>query len=343
MQFVFSTNNAYVPYLYVCLNSFRDCISKEDNFRINILYSDISQENKSVLKRLEDTNFHIHFKNVNEYVDVSDPLFHTNNHFSVETYFRFFLPEMFKDEEKIVYIDCDTLILKNPKELFGISLGDNYIGATRELEIVREIQTEGKKAKHYMTDVLGLKNPYDYIQAGCLVMNLKKMREDDIPSKLLQTLEKIKTPKYVDQDIFNIVCEGKITFLEQNWNYAWYLPLVDAEYEEHLGSPYNERYQKARQNPYIIHFAGREFKPESYPKQPEAQLFLKYALNSPFEVFFRQNLIKKEKEREKILLKKEKQLSKSRFLSRITFGKMREKYIKKTKKIEKRIENLKKL
>ncbi|MBO7332305.1 MAG: hypothetical protein J6U64_01405, partial [Alphaproteobacteria bacterium] len=108
-------------------------------------------------------------------------------------------------------------------------------------------------------------------------------------------------------------------------------------------SPYNERYEKARQNPYIIHFAGREFKPESYPKQPEAQLFLKYALNSPFEGFFRQNLIKKEKERYKILCKKEKQLLKFRFFSKITFGSLRKNYIKKIEKIEKRIENLKKL
>lgn len=343
MQFVFSSNNSYVPYLYVCLNSFRDCISDKDDYQINILYTDISEENKKVLQKLETSDFHIHFKNVKEYVDGFKDIFHINSHFSVETYFRFFLPEIFKEEEKIVYVDCDTLILKNPKELFDKILGDNYIGAARELEIVREIQTNGRKVKQYMTEVLGLKNPLDYIQAGCLIMNLKKMREDDVLSKLLQTLEKIKTPKYVDQDIFNIVCEEKVVFLEQNWNYAWYLPLVDSEYYEHLGEPYNEMYQNARKNPYIIHFAGREFKPESYPKQPEAQLFLKYALNSPFEEFFRRKMAEKENERKEILHEKEKRLAKYRFLSRITFGKMRKKYLEKVEKVEKRIENLKKL
>ena len=191
------------------------------------------------------------------------------------------MPQIFPNLDKVLYLDADTLIMRDISPLFEINIEENYLGVTHDCEIVRMSNLDDTEYSDYFTKTLGVKIE-NYFQAGVMLVNLTQMRQDSITEKLLSALIKIGTPKFVDQDILNMVCQNKVKFIPQNWDYTWHLSFWDNKYLEHIGDPLNKEYEKARLNPYIIHFTGNHTKPTDFPNVPEAQKFWEYAKNSPY-------------------------------------------------------------
>lgn len=61
--------------------------------------------------------------------------FHIKDHFSESTYYRFLIPKLFKEYKKLIYIDADTIALKDLKEFYAIDLDDKFLGVVRDTEI----------------------------------------------------------------------------------------------------------------------------------------------------------------------------------------------------------------
>lgn len=281
LTIIFSINNAYAPYLYICLKSLLAHIKPCDKYKAYILYTELSDRHQKNLLKLQNDNLKIEFSNVESVVNNHKDNFSLNAHFTIETYYRFFLPQIFPNLDKVLYLDADTMIMKDISPLFNIDINGYYLGVTHDCEIVRASNFIGTKYSNYFIKTLNV-DPTNYFQAGVMLVNLKKMREDNITDKLLDALERIGTPKFVDQDILNTVCRDKVLFIPQNWNYTWHLPFIDELYQKHILSPLNKEYEKARLNPYIIHFTGNHTKPTDFPNVPEAQKFWEYAKNSPY-------------------------------------------------------------
>jgi lipopolysaccharide biosynthesis glycosyltransferase len=166
------------------------------------------------------------------------------------------------------------------------------------------------------------------------------MREDDITDKLLARLKKIGSPKFVDQDILNIVCQHKVKFIPQNWDYTWHLQFLDKDYLHHIGGKLALEYQEAQTNPYIVHFTGHHMKPIDYPGQKYARIFLEYIKQTPYEQYFEKcvqttvrNLLKQ--------VKKEKtKLLKYKTLSKITCGKLQKQFLRRQTKHQQKINEI---
>ena len=264
--------------------------------------------------------------------------FLTTLHFTPETYYRFFLPQIFPNLDKVLYLDADTLVMKDIAELFKINIGDNYIGATHDCEIIR-MNNKDHTYTDYFKNKLKVKVE-NYFQAGVMLLNLSKMSKDNITDKLLDALKRIGSPKFVDQDILNIVCQGKVKFIPQNWDYTWHLPLVDKNYLDNLPQTFRKDYENARKFPYIVHFTGNETKPTDYPNLPEAKLFFEYAQKSPYYSQIKNKLeISNNKKLKRISILQRK-IKKYRLLNMITFGILRKKY---NKKITVRINEIEKI
>ncbi len=69
-----------------------------------------------------------------------------------------------------------------------------------------------------MVHTLKVKDMTRYFNSGIMLMNLKVMREENIESDLMRTLFSIPQSWYVDQDILNAVCCGRVKFFDLNWN-----------------------------------------------------------------------------------------------------------------------------
>ncbi len=90
--------------------------------------------------------------------------------------------------------------------------------------------------------------------------------------------------RMLDQDVLNMVFQGKVKVLSQNWNV-----LMNWKYGGHSridivkNVPFSlwEAYQNARKQPYIIHYAGA-WKPWNTPSCDYAEEFWDCARKTPF-------------------------------------------------------------
>ncbi len=339
INIIFSINDSYAPYLYVCLKSLLAHVKSCDKYKAYILYTELSECHQKNLLNLQTDNLKIEFINVESIVNNHKDNFSLNAHFTIETYYRFFLPQIFPNLDKVLYLDADTMIMKDISPLFNIDINGYYLGVTHDCEIVRASNFIGTKYSNYFIKTLNV-DLSNYFQAGVMLVNLKKMREDNITDKLLDALERIGSPKFVDQDILNIVCQSKVKFIPQNWDYTWHLPLVDKNYLDNLPQTFREDYENARKFPYIVHFTGNETKPTDYPNLPEAKLFFEYAQKSPYYSQIKNKLeISNNKKLKRISILQRK-IKKYRLLNMITFGILRKKY---NKKITVRINEIEKI
>ena len=207
----FTTDDAYVPMLMVALNSIKKYSNINNYYNINVVYSKLSESSKQKLMKFNDNNFKIKF------VDISTKLsrdikFHVRDYYSITTYFRLFLPNMFKEIDKALYLDCDIVVKTDIANLFNIDIRDNLVGAVPD-EAINKVYEFLK----YANDYLGI-NAQDYFNAGILIMNFKALREFNFEEKFISLLNQIKFTVAQDQDYLNVICKDRVKYLDLSWN-----------------------------------------------------------------------------------------------------------------------------
>ena len=122
------------------------------------------------------------------------------------SYYKLSIANLLPNLDKVVYVDVDTVIRQDLSEMFDIDISDYYVGGV--LGLYHYFQ-----ARHLMKN-LNIPTMNDYINAGVMVMNLKKIRDDKMDKKL-KSFVGILTD---DQDIINKVFYGKIKLIHPKWN-----------------------------------------------------------------------------------------------------------------------------
>ena len=175
----------------------------DDELSIYILDGGISEVRKSEilsLKSIKDCEIvFIPFdeKLIDDYKKIK-----TLKHISYVTYYRLKLPSLLPYIDRIIYLDCDMVVLTSLQELYQTDMCGKYIAGCKD------IGTKKKFTK--------LKN---YINAGMLLFDLAKMRELDIEKSFLEYANSnIENLKYSDQDIINYASKDGICILDDKWN-----------------------------------------------------------------------------------------------------------------------------
>lgn len=121
-------------------------------------------------------------------------------------------------EDKLIQLDCDTIVTDSIEELWNVDLGNALFAAVEEE--LSEYKPFGPT----------------YFNIGVAVFNLKKIRTEHIDDKVIQLLNTVKYP-FIDQDV---------------WNYA------GAETAIKLPVRFNENFATGyTDNPAIVHYAGK--------------------------------------------------------------------------------------
>ena len=257
---VIASDNNYAPHLGALIASIIDNFSKERFLDLIILDGGISDSSKDFLRKLMSQNSSIQFLELSsEFSNQS-----THMHFSKATFYRLILDKLITDREKVLYIDCDTIVLDDVTKLFDTDLGDNAIGAVFDYIMhhfcqmgVRSIDfTGGLKSKDYLQNYVGLRDWDRYFQAGVILFNLDKMRKMDLSDVMIKALLD-KRYWFLDQDILNKYFLGKVTYLDPSWN------VVNCGHEiyDGLSQKQIQELQQAEKAPKLIHYAGFETKP----------------------------------------------------------------------------------
>ena len=263
---VFATNEKYASYLDVAITSILKNATDDRFYDIYVLYDILSPRYIMIYENKTSANVRVQCINVSQMID--ETIMYEKSHFSREMYFRFLIPELLAHYEKVLYLDCDLVVLQDIAILFDSDLDYNIVGA-----ISNFTNEDMRKYVNHTLNICDVK----YFNSGVLLIDTKRFKEEGIKEKCLGLLENMPKLACPDQDVLNISCEEKIKYLDSKWNFQWH-----HQWATHGGTFsqfFQKQYDKAHENPYIIHFTSGE-KPWSNPDKPMAEIWWKYARQS---------------------------------------------------------------
>lgn len=280
----FDTN--YVGCFSVMLQSVMEGLSAARRCWVIALVDRVSEDDMYLLSHqvAQFPNVEISFVGLDEYFNKEDAV---QAHFTKAAFFRLLLPEMLPCVDKVLYLDSDMVICDDISRIYDIDIGDNFAAVVKDLIVTQLIRDEFKidpkfgdlTLEEYWNGYLGLsdRSKETYFNSGVSLLNLSLMRERKVSSDCINMFWE-RPFYYVEQDILNIVFDGRVKLLDSRWN----VPAHSAEFMEL--SPYSDyqSFLKARRNPGIIHFAASHLKPWHTSNVDFFELFWYYARKTPF-------------------------------------------------------------
>jgi lipopolysaccharide biosynthesis glycosyltransferase len=136
---------------------------------------------------------------------------------SYATYYRFIMGKvLYGVVDRVLYIDADILCIGPLAELKNIAMNDN---------IVLAISEEGQ----FSVKRLGLQQG-KYFNAGVLYIDINKWNDGQIAEQAVKLLqENPEKYTYLDQDVLNILLDGKTCFIDRKWNYLYDMRKMNSE------------------------------------------------------------------------------------------------------------------
>ena len=198
---VFICDDNYALPTRVALNSL--IATQKKQLHVKIVCVDLSTYNVHRFKQLATDNTKIDIiETTNLYKDFGE------NHIYVSkaALFKFALPNLI-NEDKVLYLDGDIIVKEDISDFYNTNISNYYAAVIRDL--VAEI--EG-------SDNIRIKNNH-YFNSGVMLLNLAKMRKDNISDKLFDYKKHDKEKKYMDQDAFNVVFRKKVIYSDFKYNY----------------------------------------------------------------------------------------------------------------------------
>ena len=276
-----SSDNNYLPYLAVTIESIKANNRARAKYKIYILEEKINENNKKNIFLMQNDYTEIYFININDYIkNIDTSIFTTINHFTKAAYFRFFIPDILKQYDKAIYIDCDLIVNHDLKDLFDIDMNSYCIGAIIDFWLQFSIYNDDNK-KQYLTKILGMKRPEKYFNSGVMLLDLKKLRSTNFTQKCIERLEKIKNPRYVDQCIINSIFDGDFFFFVLKWNVQCNVIYDIENFENKIPLQLAKQFLASKDNAYIIHYCSGN-KPWNKVGKEHYELWWQYARKTTF-------------------------------------------------------------
>lgn len=212
----FTIDQSYAPFLAVALSSaIRNAIPRR-RYKAIVLHQGLTAETEEKLRALQTDNFAIELTPMTKNLDMLDDRMSNRlrcDYFTLTIYFRLFIPAMFPEYDKGIYLDSDVVVTDDIAHLFDTDIGENYIGACNDLSIA-----DVPPLVAYTENAVGVKKE-EYVNSGVLLLNLKKMREADLEGRFLYLLNTYHFDCVApDQDYLNAICNGKIHYLPAYWD-----------------------------------------------------------------------------------------------------------------------------
>ena len=226
---VFAIDKNYAPQLSAVVASILKNAKKDSYLEFNILCSGVPGDCLNKIQNLKKLNASCSFN----FIDVTelsekfnlskyDTVECTNSYITQAAFYRLFIADIFKNYDKMLYLDVDIVVLKDLFDLYNTDLGNNLAAAVKLSWLVSQYQKnaylkEGMTFRDYFDNVLKL-DCKSYFNSGIMVFNLKQMREENTAQKFWEIFNGGTPFEYFDQDILNIVMSGRIRYIDKRWN-----------------------------------------------------------------------------------------------------------------------------
>ena len=245
INIAFSLNNKYINYFYTSLYSLLENSHKNTIYKIYIqIGSSFHNNYKEIIKKFET----IYFNCFIQFLDM-------NNDFSgsirglldISTYYRLKLPILCPDITRIIFLDSDTIVLKDLTEFYTLNFENKYI-----LGRLDALSNELDSLGIYINN---------YINGGVLLMDLHNLRKFNYVDKFLGYIKLHNNYRYLnhhDQTLVNYVCHDKIGILRPKYH-MW--PFKNESEIKQINDRFRIKYNitefiRDYYNPVIVHFPG---------------------------------------------------------------------------------------
>ncbi len=246
IQVFFCADEAFAPHLATAVASIVSNMRHGDRVRFHVLsngfphtverdLSTVAETASSSIRFLRSTKALEQFA---EAVSLNSPY----QKLPKLTYYRLMMGSLFPDLHRILYLDCDTIVLESLAPLWNKPLGGMTLGAVEDQG--RGTQLENEKA------ILGVGR---YLNSGLLLVDLDTWRARDTEGRLRRFGETRRDiPRlWHDQTMLNAVLKNETLFLEPRWNWMVHC---------HLEGIFPDSLEE---NPAVVHFTGGS-KPWTY-------------------------------------------------------------------------------
>ena len=163
---------------------------------------------------------------------------YTRRYITKNAFFRLSLGELLPSLDKIIYLDADTICLKDLSNLYNL----NFMG------------------KIFLAKINTFKEGYlnFTVNTGVLLLNLVKMRKMKVEKKVLNLLNNgFKHPVFHDQAIINLYYKEYVGFLPTEYNTFTFSYEKVKQYKKDSGNLYDfDSLYFSFKFPSIIHYRG---------------------------------------------------------------------------------------
>ena len=120
----------------------------------------------------------------------------TRKRWSYMSLLRLALHEILPEEDRVLWLDIDTIVNADITDLMKTDLDGCYVAAAEE--------------------PIRSKDPFLYFNAGVMILDLKKLR-DGMADLLIRYVNRVDM-RFPDQDVINLLCQGRIKPVSPYWN-----------------------------------------------------------------------------------------------------------------------------
>ena len=246
MKVMYTCDNNYVWLMGISTISLFENNKDLKELKVYLLGENISEENKNELKKIGDK----YGKEV-EVIDVPKltiPPSLVSARWPISAFTRLFSGVILPDGiDRILYLDCDTIITGDISELEDVEFNGNIAMGVKDC-------IGGTYKKN-----VGLDEDSPYINAGVILFDMKALRKIDIHTDIENYMNKYeKLINYADQDILNGMFKGRIGELNPKFDVMTIDIVHTYEEIQKLRRPSNfykkEELEDATINPVIIHY-----------------------------------------------------------------------------------------
>lgn len=201
------TDDNYARHLGVLMTSIMEN-NPASNIRYWVISNGISETNLSKLRSIATDKFRVEIVDFRNNIEFLASTIQKGANISLASYIRLFVSELIpKEIERILYLDCDVICRGEIEDFFRIPMDGATILGVRDFVAAEN----------------GFRLGVDtYINAGVLMMDLNRWREQDVQSKIFSYLGdnigSYQKLRFHDQDAINAVLAGQIRYVDYKWN-----------------------------------------------------------------------------------------------------------------------------